>query len=100
MTGTLDVAVGIALVLLTLAICTAFARLARGPSLADRVLALDVIAATIVVAAVLYALRTGLAVFVDVALAIALVTFLGTVALAHLIESGGSEGSEGPGDPE
>ena len=90
MTNTpVEASVGLALVLLSLAIVAAFARLARGPSLADRVIALDVIAATIVAAAVLYAIRTGLAVFVDVALAIALVTFLGTVALAHAIESGG-----------
>jgi multicomponent Na+:H+ antiporter subunit F len=90
MTGTLvEASVGLALVLLSLAIVAAFGRLARGPSLADRVIALDVIAATIVAAAVLYAIRTGLGVFIDVALAIALVAFLGTVALAHAIESGG-----------
>lgn len=89
MTGSLlDPALGLALALLALAIVVAFVRLARGPSLADRVVALDVIAAAIVTAAVLYALRTGLAVFIDVALAIALVTFLGTVALARAIESG------------
>ena len=67
MTGTLvEASVGLALVLLSLAIVAAFGRLARGPSLADRVIALDVIAATIVAAAVLYAIRTGLGVFIDV----------------------------------
>jgi multisubunit Na+/H+ antiporter MnhF subunit len=92
MTGSLfDISVGIALSLLAIAIVMAFGRLVRGPSLADRVVALDVIGATIVAAAVLYAIRTGLAVFIDVALAIALVTFLGTVALAHAIESGGDQ---------
>lgn len=87
----LDASVGLALTLLAVAILAAFARLLRGPSMADRVVALDVIAATIVAAAVLYALRTGLAVFVDVALAIALVSFLGTVALAQAIEAGDRE---------
>ena len=91
MPGLVDGAVGVALAFLAVAIAFAFVRLARGPSLADRVVALDVIAATIVAAAVLFAIRTGLAVFVDVALAIALVTFLGTVALAHAIEAGGEE---------
>lgn len=90
MTGPLvDAAVGLALALLALAIAAAFARLWRGPSVADRVVALDVIAATIVAAAVLYALRSGLAVFIDVALAIALVAFLGTIALARAVEEGG-----------
>ncbi|MCG8589198.1 MAG: monovalent cation/H+ antiporter complex subunit F [Proteobacteria bacterium] len=85
----LEGATGLALGLLAAAVLAAFTRLARGPSLADRVVALDAIAATIVAAAALYALRSGLAVFVDVALAVALVAFLGTVALAHAIESGG-----------
>lgn len=84
----LEWSLNFAQVLLTLTIVAAFVRLARGPSLADRVVALDVIAATIVTSAVLYALETGLAVFIDVALAIALVAFLGTIALAHAIESG------------
>jgi multicomponent Na+:H+ antiporter subunit F len=88
-TPPLEASIGLGLALLTLAIVAAFARLVRGPSLADRVVALDVIAATIVTASVLYALQTGLAVFIDVALAIALVAFLGTIALAHAIESGG-----------
>lgn len=91
MASFLDASVGLALALLAVAILAAFWRLLRGPSIADRVVALDVIAATIVAAAVLYALRTGLAVFVDVALAVALVSFLGTVALAHAIEWGDHE---------
>ncbi len=85
----LDTAVGLSLGLLAIAIVLAFVRLARGPSLPDRVVALDLIAATVVAASVLLALGTGLAVFIDVALAIALVTFLGTVALARAIEREG-----------
>ncbi len=88
MTG-LDVATSSSIALLAVAIVAAFVRLARGPSLADRVVALDAIAATIVAAAVVLAIRTGLAVFIDVALTIALVTFLGTLALAFAIERGG-----------
>ena len=84
-------AVQICFVFLFAALGLAFWRVVVGPSDADRVVALDAIAATIVASAVLYAIRTGLAVFVDVALAIALVTFVGTVALAHAIETGGAE---------
>ena len=87
----LDAAVAVALALLATALVAAFVRLARGPSLADRVVALDAIAATIVGAAVTCAVGTGLAVFIDVALAIALVAFLGTVALARAIESQDTE---------
>jgi multicomponent Na+:H+ antiporter subunit F len=78
----------LALGLLALAIVLAAWRVLRGPSLADRVVALDAIAAAIVAAAVVLAVRTGQAVFVDVAAAIALVAFLGTVALARVVERG------------
>ena len=87
MAATLDTSIGLALGLLALAILLCFFRLRSGPSLADRVVALDGIAAAIVAVAILYAIQTGLAVFVDVALAIALVTFLGTIALARAIEN-------------
>lgn len=86
--GVLAAAVDVAMALFAVALVAAFARLARGPTLADRVVALDVIAATIVSAALVAALDSGLAVFVDVALAMALVTFLGTIALARAVESG------------
>lgn len=91
MSAWVEPAVGLALALLALAIVAALGRVARGPTLADRIVALDVIAAGIVAASVTYAVGTGLAVFVDVALAIALVTFLGTVVLARAVEAGGGE---------
>ena len=85
----LELGITLALGVVALAVAAAFVRLARGPSLADRIVALDVIAACMVAACLLYAIDTGLATFVDIALAIALVTFLGTVALARTLESGG-----------
>jgi multisubunit Na+/H+ antiporter MnhF subunit len=86
--GATGAAAEIALGLLSVAILLASWRLLRGPSLADRVVALDAIAAAIVAAAVVLAVRTGQPVFVDVALAVALVAFLGTVALARAVERG------------
>ena len=88
MEGLLDTAIRAGLILLAIAFVLAFFRVRNGPSLADRVVALDTIAATIVGAAILFALQSGLAVFVDVALAMALVTFLGTIALARAIDDG------------
>jgi multicomponent Na+:H+ antiporter subunit F len=87
MTEAVDLAVATSLVLLSLALVLAFVRVARGPSLADRVVALDLVAVAIVGVAIAYAVGTGQAVFVDVALAIALLAFLGTVAMARAIES-------------
>ncbi len=87
MTDLVDWAVTTSLALCSLTLVLAFVRVVRGPSLADRVVALDVCAVTIVGVAIAYAVGTGLAVFVDVALAIALIAFLGTVAMARAIET-------------
>ncbi len=61
-------------------------RLARGPSLPDRVVALDMMTVAIVAFCGLAAKRTGDAAFLDVALVLALVGFLATVALARFAE--------------
>jgi multicomponent Na+:H+ antiporter subunit F len=64
----------------------AFIRLARGPTLTDRVIALDVLAANGVAAAALYGMTYGLDVLLDVALALAVVSFVATVAFARYVE--------------
>jgi multicomponent Na+:H+ antiporter subunit F len=66
----------------------AFIRLALGPSLPDRVLAFDALAIMGVGLLVLMAIATGHALLLDVALALALITFLGTVAFAINLEKG------------
>ena len=66
----------------------AFVRLVLGPSLPDRVVALDVIATMAVGALAVVSIQTGEKILLDVALAIALITFLGTVALAMSLERG------------
>ena len=76
---------------LSVALILAFIRLVRGPSLPDRVLAFDAMAIMAVGALVLVSLATGVSHFLDVALALALITFLGTVALAISLEKGISE---------
>ena len=64
----------------------AFLRLVRGPSLPDRVVALDTMTVLIVAFCGLYALQTGVAAFLDVAVVLALIGFLATAALARFIE--------------
>ncbi|MEM9012667.1 MAG: monovalent cation/H+ antiporter complex subunit F [Pseudomonadota bacterium] len=80
----LSVSAGFVMVLLTVAL--AVYRLARGPSLPDRVVALDLMTVAIVAFCGLAAIRTGDAAFLDVALALALIGFLATVALARYAE--------------
>lgn len=66
----------------------AFIRLVQGPSLADRVVAMDALATMAVGALVLVSVVTGQAILLDIALAMALVIFVGTIALAMTIERG------------
>ena len=68
-----------------LSIALACLRLVRGPQAADRVIALDLIAVLVVAFLAAYAIDTGNTSFLDVAIAYALVAFLGTVALARFL---------------
>lgn len=82
----LDAAADGALALLLLAALGACVRLVRGPSLADRVVALDLLSVTLVGFAAVYAVRTRETAFLDVSLALALVAFYTTVVFARYIE--------------
>jgi multicomponent Na+:H+ antiporter subunit F len=64
----------------------ALVRLLRGPTSADRVVALDLMSALAAGAAGLQTLATGSDAFLRVATILALLGFLGTVALATYLE--------------
>ena len=81
-----DLILFLILPLLTIAVLIAFARLVRGPSLPDRVIALDLMSTLGIGIIVAYAIATKQPVFLDVASILALVTFLGTVAFAYYLE--------------
>ncbi|MBX3120167.1 MAG: hypothetical protein KF784_13970 [Fimbriimonadaceae bacterium] len=84
----LQITVQIVLFLLSVGMLGAFFRLRRGPSLPDRVVALDLIGVLIVTIIASLSIWLDLRVLVDILLAMALVSFLGTVALAKYIERG------------
>ncbi len=68
-----------------LAIFLALFRLVRGPSLLDRVLAMDLIALLVVGFIAVYAIVAGRPMLLEVAIAETLVAFLGTVAFARYL---------------
>lgn len=82
----LNVAVQIAFILVMAGVLLAMVRLIKGPSLPDRVVALDTMTVLIVAFCGLYALDTGTSAFLDVAVVLALIGFLATVALARFVE--------------
>jgi multicomponent Na+:H+ antiporter subunit F len=74
--------------LLMTSLFLAFFRLVRGPNLPTRVVALDLMASIAVGFIAVDAVATEQPLFLDVAVALALIAFLGTVAFAHFIEKG------------
>lgn len=73
----------IILALLGLALLLATVRLLRGPSVPDRILALDILSMIALGILGLYATATGDPAALDVAIGIALIAFLATAGLAH-----------------
>ena len=71
---------------LALAAVVGFVRLLRGPSLPDRVVAFDLLATVGVGISAVYSMAHNQPVFLDVAVVLALISFVGTVAFARYIE--------------
>jgi multicomponent Na+:H+ antiporter subunit F len=80
-----------ALALLGASVLLVLVRLVRGPDLANRVVALDLLSILGVGIASAAAVVSGDAVYLDVALILALIAFVSTVAFARYAERGGDE---------
>lgn len=75
----------VALVLLGLALLVSVVRIVIGPSLGDRVLALDLMTVIAMGFVGAIAIRTGQMLYLDIAIALALLGFLATIALARYV---------------
>lgn len=94
----LELAVEISLAMVCLAFFVAVARLILGPTLADRVLALDMIVTVGIGFIAVLTVRTGYGQYLDVAIALGLVGFLATVAFSRYILARGSRPLGGQSD--
>ncbi len=72
--------------LLSLALLFASYRVLKGPTIADRVVAVDLITTIGIAIIVCFAIVSKHTLFIDVAMVVALTGFLGTIAFAHYIE--------------
>ena len=63
-------------------------RVIRGPTVPDRVVALDTIATNVVAIAVLFALESGEGLFVTVSLVLAIIGFISTMAVSQYVIEG------------
>jgi multicomponent Na+:H+ antiporter subunit F len=86
MSGFLELSLEIGFMCVVASVVLAFIRMIKGPSLQDRVVALDFMTVAIVAFCGLAAVRYRTSAFLDVALVLALVGFLATVALARFAE--------------
>ena len=75
----------VALIVLGLALLISVVRIVVGPTLSDRVLALDLMTVIAMGFVGAIALRTGQMIYVDIAIALALLGFLATIALARYV---------------
>ena len=80
-----------ALVTLAVAVLMAVVRLIRGPTLPDRVVAMDLIGVLVVGLIVVLAASTGVRATLDAAIVIALIAFVATIAYATYVERGHPE---------
>ena len=84
----LEIVSQITLVTLSLALVLAFIRIVKGPTLPDRIVAMDLFGVLVVGLIVVLAGSSGVRATLDAAIVIALVGFLGTIAYATYVERG------------
>ncbi|MEX0702705.1 MAG: monovalent cation/H+ antiporter complex subunit F [Planctomycetales bacterium] len=88
--GFLAISVHLAFGMLGVSMLLGLVRLVRGPSLPDRVVALDLIGTSVVGLIAVHTIAEGEPVFLMAAVVMALIMFLGTVAFAFYVQKGGA----------
>lgn len=83
--GFLQISIQIALAVLSLTFVITVFKVIRGPTLPDRILALDMLVAVAIGFIAVIGIKTGYTLYLDIAIALGLVGFLATVAFARFI---------------
>ncbi len=90
----LSVATSFALIVMAIALLLTVWRALKGPTLPDRIIALDMLVAIAIGFIAALALKTGFYLYVDIAISLGLVGFLATVAFARFVLSRGRTEAE------
>ena len=98
MDNLLPVTIAIAYIGLLISFLFAFIRLLMGPTYADRVLALDLIGFITISFIATHTIISGKIAFLDIAITLALVAFLGTVAFVRFVKGRLSQTIGGKGE--
>lgn len=86
-----QLATNVFLPLLCVSLVMGFIRLWRGPSLPDRVIALDFLSIVVMGMMIVHGIGTGEESFLDVAIVVSLLSFLTAVAFSYYLEKRASE---------
>ena len=86
----IEIAANIAFAILGLGLLVTVVRIILGPTLADRILGLDTLTTLGIGLIAVFAVRSGFYLYVDIAVALALLGFISTVAFARYLLSRGS----------
>jgi multicomponent Na+:H+ antiporter subunit F len=84
------VATNLAFVLVGVGVAFTLWRLLTGPTIADRVVASDLLLTALVMAAGILSVRSGEGAYLEVMLVVAVIGFLGTAMVARFIERRGA----------
>lgn len=79
-------AVDLSIVLIGISLLIIFIRLAIGPTIEDRIVAIDLFFANAIGFVGVYAISNNTTTFLDVGIIIALLAFLGTIAFSYYLE--------------
>lgn len=76
----------IILPMLSLSVVLMFIRFLKGPDIVDRVIALDLLITIGIAIIAVYSIISNQSTFLDIAMILALIAFLGTVAFSYYLE--------------
>lgn len=77
---------------LSLSVLLVFVRFVRGPGIVNRVVALDLLITTGIAIIAVYSILTHQSTFLDMAMILALIAFLGTVAFSYYLQKKQKDG--------
>lgn len=80
-----ETALYIVIILHSICSILAIVRLIKGPTLPDRVTAFDLFAAIVISMIAIYSVISGNTAFLDVAILLSLITFLGSMSFAYFL---------------
>lgn len=82
----IEFAAYVSVIIIGLSILIIFLRLVIGPTIEDRIVALDLLSANAIAFIAVYAIQNKTTTFLDVGIILAMLAFLGTVAFAFYLE--------------